>query len=286
MKTSVKREIDPIVLSQEDVSEILSDKLTPEQAEKWVPFLFDFLKIDSINEVHQRNCEYRGAEFAKQILADRLIDVRYVVEGREHLEELPTGAFLTISNHPFGGLDGIILLDLIGHYRPDYKLMVNNFLNRIGAMQDSFIPVLPQKKHRKDEYNPNENLTGLLRVMELLGEGTPVGLFPAGGIARWSWKHFAIKEQAWKKRSIKLIKTANVPVLPIFFEGNNSFYYHLLGIFNLKFQVAHIPSEVFNKQGKTFRVHIRPLISPDAWNDEMPLADLTRFFYNQTVVSP
>ena len=68
---------------------------------------------------------------------DRLIEALGVTieVNEEDLQKIPKeGAFITISNHPFGGLDGIILIKLLSKIRPDYKVMAN-FLFRCESFR-------------------------------------------------------------------------------------------------------------------------------------------------------
>ncbi len=60
------------------------------------------------------------------------------VHNKEILDHLPEGAFVTVSNHPIGSLDGIMLIDIFASRRPDFKVMVNGILTKIGAMEDNF----------------------------------------------------------------------------------------------------------------------------------------------------
>ena len=71
------------------------------------------------------------------------LGVNYVIGNAERLEQLPQEAFITVSNHPYGGLDGIILIDLIAGIRSDYKLMVNKIISLVKTMQENFISVIP-----------------------------------------------------------------------------------------------------------------------------------------------
>lgn len=71
------------------------------------------------------------------------LGVAYEVFNVEVLERLPEGGFITVSNHPYGGIDGVVLVDLFGRIRPDYKVMVNKFLGRIETLKDNFICVTP-----------------------------------------------------------------------------------------------------------------------------------------------
>ena len=102
-------------------------------------WLIHWLKLDKVNKLHADNIKTPGPGFVRGNLHDLDITVR--AENGEVLRNLPEGAFVTVSNHHFGALDGIILVDLIARRRPRYKVMVNMFLNYIWAMRPNYIAV-------------------------------------------------------------------------------------------------------------------------------------------------
>lgn len=131
--------IRPEVVNYDDVS-------------RWIPALkghrklvngiLRFLSIDKVNDVHSRHCGTPGIPFSQALINDEF-KIKLRVDGLDVLRRFPSGAFITVSNHPFGALDGICLLDIVGTERPDFKVMVNMFLNHITAMRPSFIAVDP-----------------------------------------------------------------------------------------------------------------------------------------------
>ena len=107
--------------------------------EKLVNRLLKFLSVDKVNWLHDHNCDTPGAEFAAGLLKDLEINLR--IDNEQILDNLPEGAFITVSNHPFGALDGISLIHIIASRRPSFKVMVNMVLNYISAMRPNFIAV-------------------------------------------------------------------------------------------------------------------------------------------------
>lgn len=241
-----------------------------------------FLKwfcIEKVNTVHERNCHLRGSAFTTALLKDPYIDLRYVVHNKELLEKLPQGAFATVSNHPIGSIDGIILIDLFASIRPDFKVMVNGVLEKIGAMEDNFISVKPDSK---GEGANVQNVNGVRVSLERLKEGHPVGFFPAGAISFYNKKEKKIKDLPWTHSVVKLIKKAKVPVCPVFFDFYNSSFFYWLGQIDWRIRTLRIPAEAFNKKGKIADVYIGKLISVEEierFDDEEELA---AFLYRTT----
>lgn len=138
--------------------------------------LIKMLQLDKVNRLHAENCHTPGPGFVRGCLHD--LDITVVAENGEVLRNLPEGAFITVSNHHFGALDGIILIDLIARRRPRYKVMVNMFLNYIWAMCPNFIAV--DQSASADPKKKAVSMAGIKEAIKLVRSGEPVGFFPAG----------------------------------------------------------------------------------------------------------
>ena len=95
--------------------------------------LFKFLAFDKVNALHEHNIDNPGGGpgFVRGMIEE--LDITLKVDNEQVLDNLPEGAFITVSNHHFGALDGIILIDLVASRRPGYKVMVNMILNHISG---------------------------------------------------------------------------------------------------------------------------------------------------------
>ena len=133
------------------------------------------LSVDKVSDLEDRNSMFQGADFAGACLDDLRIDVQ--VGNPERLASLPEGAFITISNHPYGGVDGIMLIDLIGHLRSEFKVIVNEFLSQIECLHPSMIFVNP-KIDDNSVITPT-NLQGIREIMRHIRDGYPLGIFPS-----------------------------------------------------------------------------------------------------------
>ena len=240
--------------------------------------LMKLFAVDKVCELYDNNEEYLGVDFAHHILQD--IGVNYTVIGSEFLEELPKGAFITISNHPYGSIDGIMLIDLIGRYRPDFKVLVNQFLGYIKRLEPNFIKVVPTGKQK--EGIKKESLRGIMQSLKHLQAGAPLGLFPSGAVSDLSIKDGCIRDREWQMSAIQLIKKSRVPVVPIRFRDRNSMFYYLLGLIDWRLRVTRLPREVFNKRNKTTRVEILPIITVEE-QDKYSNIEEFRTFLRSTI---
>ncbi|MDR2117930.1 MAG: lysophospholipid acyltransferase family protein [Tannerellaceae bacterium] len=241
--------------------------------------LLKWVCIDKVNKVHANHCHLRGAAFTTALLKDPLIDIRYEVHNKERLENLPEGAFITVSNHPVGSLDGIILIDIFASLRPDFRVMVNGVLSHIGAMSDNFVPVRPDSNNQGTDLR---NVNGIRTSLAHLQEGHPMGFFPSGAISFYHKETKTVRDNDWTHSVIRLIRKANVPVYPVCFDFYNSCFFYWLGNINWKIRILRIPAEVFNKRGKTAHVYIGSPIPAAEIQEITDEKELAAFLYSKT----
>jgi len=215
------------------------------------------LGISKLNRLYDSVADNEGVSFATHLLQRMGCD--YLVGNAEHLECLPEGAFITISNHPYGGLDGIVLVDLMGHRRPDFKVMVNEFLTHVKAMATTFITVTPKTDVADD--NNGKNLSGVRGVIQQLQDGHPVGFFPAGAVSNYIPKRHIIIDREWQPSLVRLILRSRVPVVPIRFFDRNSRFFYFLGLISWRIRTLKLPSELLNKRSSHHRLAIGETIS-------------------------
>ncbi|GAT63076.1 lysophospholipid acyltransferase family protein [Paludibacter jiangxiensis] len=233
------------------------------------------LAIDRINWAYGRSCDHTGAAFAEGLLKDFGVDYR--VGNAERLRHLPEGPFITVSNHPYGGLDGIMLIHLMAGIRPDYKVMVNQILTLIEAMDENFISVQPRIGHNTTPSAAAIN--GMRETLHHLRDGHPVGCFPAGAVSMFSCKTLRVRDRQWQEGILKLIQVAKVPVLPIRFYDKNSIFFYFLGLIDWRIRSLRMPYELFNKKGQRPRIGIGELITAEEikqFKDAKALGDFLR----------
>lgn len=224
-----------------------------------VNILLRWLKMEKVNKLHSDNCDTPGAPFVAGVLRDLNISKR--IDNEEILDEMvKKGAFITVSNHPFGALDGVTLIDTVASRNPRYKVMVNLILNYISAMRPNFIAVDPFATN--DPEKRATTMKGIREAMNLVREGVPVGFFPAGAVSKIT-TNLRIEDRKWQPSIIRIIKQLKVPVVPIYFHGHNSLIFNILGLISWKIRTLRLPSEVFLKRGKTIHISVGEPIMPE-----------------------
>jgi len=212
--------------------------------------LMTVLRIKKLNKLYEELSHHRGMDFIDALI-DRL-QLEYEIR-EEELAKIPKeGAFITVSNHPFGGIDGMLLVKVLSKYRPDIKVMSNFVLNKIEPVSEYMLPVNPFERRK----GAASSLVGVKLALEQLKEGKVLGMFPAGEVSSYNEDNFGITDREWQYPAMKMIKKAEVPVVPVYFQGSNSRLFHLLGLIHPSLRTVRLPAEVFNKKHKKIRIRI------------------------------
>lgn len=246
----------PVKRTVLDVDDVIAMVPRLKGHEKLVAKALHWLDVDKVNDVHSRGFDRPGPPFVKFLLEDFNIKLR--IDNEQVLDNLPEGAFVTVSNHPFGALDGITLIHLIASRRPEYKVMVNMILNRITAMQPNFIAV--DQTASDDPAKKAVSIQGIKKAIMQVRRGQPVGFFPAGAMSKVNWRGQLV-DRPWQPSVIRLIEQLKVPVIPIFFHGSNSFLFNFLGVVCWQLRTLRLPSEVWRKCNSTLHISVGDPIS-------------------------
>jgi putative hemolysin len=220
------------------------------------------LDIDRVNDIQSRYPDLKGPAFSEKVLEE--VGVKYEIPSQD-LANIPAeGGFITISNHHFGSIDGLILNSVVGSRRPDYKLLTTFLLALIPSLKEAFLPVDNLSGGKADA----RSINGIRMALRHIADGGCIGFFPAGEVGTWQKKKnrreggfFTIQDKPWADNITKLIKRSGLPVIPIYFEGTNSLTFHRLGLIHPRLRTVRLIHELFNKQGTTVKVRIgRPIL--------------------------
>jgi len=230
--------------------------------------LIKVLRISALNRIYNRNKNKSDLDFLNGVLDDCNIEFQVP---EEDLKRIPKdGAFITISNHPLGGVDGILLLKLLLEKRADYKIIANFLLHRIEPLKPYVMPVNPFE-NRKDA---KSSVAGIKSALSHLKEGKPLGIFPAGEVS--TYKDGKLKvDKPWEQGAVRLIKKAEVPVIPIYFHAKNSRLFYILSKISDTLRTAKLPSEVISQEGKVIKVRIG---KPIYVKDQQEYKDMNSFY--------
>lgn len=237
--------------------------------------LMKALRISTLNKIYDRNKHLQGIEFLNAILDE--FQIKFEIP-EEDLKRIPKdGSYITVSNHPLGGIDGILLLKLMLEREPDFKIIANFLLHRIEPLKPYIMPVNPFENHK----NEKSSVVGLKETLRHLSDNKPLGIFPAGEVSTYKDDKLIV-DKPWEEGAIKLIRKAQVPVVPIYFHAKNSTLFYLLSKINDTLRTAKLPSELLTQKKRTIKVRIGKPISVAEQNEYTSIEDFGEFLRKKT----
>lgn len=242
------------------------------------------LEIDKVNRTQAKYAQFQGPDFSDKILEE--VGCTYELQ-EGALDRIPgQGGFITVSNHHFGSIDGMILSATVGRKRPDYKLLTTFMLSLIPNLSSAFMPV--------DNISGNKSaarsVSGIRMALQHIQEGGALGFFPAGEVATYQKEGArtavsekpVIEDKPWADNIIKLIRKSGFPVIPIYFDGTNSRNFHWLGKIHPRLRTVRLIHELFNKQGVHVKVHVGEPITPEEIQKFSTVEELGRYLRSRT----
>lgn len=213
------------------------------------------LALPGINGIYDRVAADRvtAETFAEKCLADMNVAVQV---SRADMARIPrTGPLVVVANHPFGGVEGLVLASVMLRTRPDTKLLVNYLLGLIPEMHPICVFVDPFGT------NKQQNVKGLKECLHLLRNGGCLGVFPSGEVSSLNLKNRSIEDPKWSTHISGLIRRTGATVVPIYFEGGNGALFQLAGLIHPRLRTALLPRATLNRRDKAVKLQIGRLIS-------------------------
>jgi putative hemolysin len=237
--------------------------------------LMKILNITTLNKIYDKNKHLKDLEFVNALIEE--FEIKFEIP-EEDLRRIPkTGPFITISNHPLGGIDGILLLKLLLEHRPDFKIVANFLLHRIEPLKPYVMPVNPFE----DRKDAKSSLAGFKAALKHLQDGHPLGIFPAGEVSTYRDDKLLV-DKPWEEAAMKLVKKAGVPVVPIYFHAKNSKLFYRMAKMSDTLRTAKLPSELLTQKERLIKVRIGNAISVEDQKEHESLTLFTEFLRKKT----
>lgn len=244
----------PIII---DVEAVVKARLGAKA--RYVPaFIYRYLerviRQERLNQLLVHNFPNTGAEFCRGVIAD--LNVGYDVVHPERLPGSDARRVLFVSNHPLGGLDGMILADMLWSRGIEARFVVNDLLDAVEPLRDIFVPV---NKHGRQSRAAVERLDAVFQ------SPSPVVMFPAGMVSRR--RGGTIADLKWQKMFVNRAIKSKRDIVPLRFIGENSpFFYKFANLresLGLKFNIemVRLPAEVIAAEGSKFSIVVGQRIS-------------------------
>jgi len=237
--------------------------------------LMKILRISKLNKIYDKHKSKSDLDFLNAILEE--VNIHFDIPEND-LKRIPKeGSFITISNHPLGGIDGILLLKLLVEKRPDYKIIANFLLHRIEPLKPYVMPVNPFE----DRKDAKSSIAGIKNSLLHIREGYPLGIFPAGEVSTYKDDKLVVDKE-WEQGAVKLIYKAKVPIIPIYFHAKNSKLFYMLSKLSGTLRTAKLPSELLSQGRRQIKVRIGNPIWPKDQEQYDNIDDFHQFIRKKT----
>jgi len=217
----------------------------------------------------------KDLEFVEAVFAN--LDLELEVSDEDVARIPREGGVVFVANHPYGAIDGLALLQVLGRVRPDLKAMANFLLQQLDPLRDRIIGVNPF-----EQLSAQSSFQGMRHAMAHVKEGGALAVFPAGEVSSWRKELKAIADPRWRTPAIKLTQHLGVPVVPIWFDGANSLVFQMLGMINPNLRTLALPTEMMRMRGKSVRMRIGKPIPPKEIAAFTSTEQLARFLRART----
>ncbi len=190
------------------------------------------------------------------------------------------GRLIIVANHAFGVADGLSLCSTVSNIRQDYKIITHKVLRQAEAVKEKIIPI---------DFSPNRqamlaNIDARKQAEKVLLNDGVIVIFPSGQIATKENLKFTTKanDGEWKQFVSKLIVKTKSPVLPSYFEGQNSQLYHIANKMGQTFRYSLLMYELTRKIGDTINLHFGRIIPFADFEKVDNLIEITKIIRRQT----
>jgi len=191
-----------------------------------------------------------------------------------------SGRLIVVANHPFGVADGVSICSLISRVRQDYKIITHKVLRQADAVKNKIIPInfTTTKEARY------ENIKARRSAEEILNNNGVLVIFPSGQISTKKRlnKFTKADDGEWKLFTSKLAIRTQSPILPLYFEGQNSQLFHIANKIGQVFRYSLMMYELKRKIGGTINIHIGDVIPFTTLQEIADLKEITKFLRQKT----
>ncbi|HEY0685070.1 MAG TPA: GNAT family N-acyltransferase [Steroidobacter sp.] len=209
-------------------------------------------------------------QFAGEAL--EILQVRFEIDAAR-LDLIPkSGPVAVVANHPYGGLEGLYVLQLLLGLRPDSKLIGNQLLQRIPELRDVIIPVDAFGGARAAKANGR----GMRAALRHVQDGGLIVLFPAGAVSHLHLSAGRVCDPPWNPTAARFLRMAGCPVVPMHFGGGNSSIFQTLGLLHPRMRTVMLTHEFLNKRNHVIPVTVGRAIKASTLRDETDDVALAR----------
>ena len=244
---------------QFDIRAILRSKAPNAHVPEFlIRYLERIAHVKQMNTFLRKYPDLRGYDFIRVVISEEL-GCSAAIHGTENI---PTDGrpVIFVSNHPLGGLDGMIIARMIHEARADkreLKVIVNELLMFMEPIADLWAPVNKTGRLTREQAEEQQRMWA---------SETDVLTFPAGACSRLQRidGHWTVQDLEWQKNFVQRAREYHRDVVPIYFEGHNSRFFYILAYLRkllhikLNIEMLYLVDEMYGAYGKHFTVHVLP----------------------------
>ena len=230
--------------------------------------LLKIFNYDRLNRVYSESPEKDPLSLINNLLDLLNLKIEIPPDDLNHIPE--EGPFIAVSNHPFRGIDSMILFRLMFTKRKDFKILASSLLHDIPPLKDIIIPV----NTYESKYQNHSSYSGVRESVQHLKSGKCFGIFPTAEDSRQWESPRIIIDPDWKPTALKLIKIANVPVIPVYFHGTRNRIAHMMRRMIPLVNTTRLPVELVNRNKRTIKVRIG---APVTLKEQAEIKDLLQY---------
>ena len=235
------------------------------------------LLFDQLSALYCRALHLQDSRAFHEKLLEEL-GVHYEVPLSDLARITRNGPVVVTANHPFGAVEGIILVAVLRSVRPDVKVMANFLLGGLPELRDLFILVDPFAR----QTSTYANVRGLREALTWLKQGGMLAAFPAGEVSHIDFPSRTVTDPEWNDSVARIIRATGASALPVYFSGANGFAFQVLGLVHPRLRTALLPHEFLNKRDKTIGLRIGSPIAFDRLAAFNPGRELIQYLRHRT----
>lgn len=168
------------------------------------------------------------------------------------------GPLVIVANHPFGGIEGLLMISMMERMRPDCRIMANSLLSLMPEIRDWFFFVNPFGGAEAKR----ENMASMRASVKWVQEGHALAVFPSGEVSSVDVRTGRVRDPAWSPTIARIVRRTGATVLPIFFSGHNGAFFNMAGLIHPRLRTVLLPKQFVNKRNRTLHAEIGQPIPP------------------------
>ena len=223
------------------------------------PLIEHTLCFPQLNRIYaQTQGVDENLSFTNRVLS--VMNVQWDVGNHEESPFPQEGPLVIVANHPFGGIEGLLMISMLERFRPDGKIMANYILAMMPEIRDRFFFVDPFGGADAKR----ANLRSMKASLKWLEDGHALVVFPAGEVSSIDLKTGKVRDPAWSPTIARLVRRSKATVLPIFFTGGNGAFFNMAGLIHPRLRTVLLPKQFVNKRNHHIHAEVG---QPIPWRD-------------------